>query len=287
VAGAARARLVERATNADVAELAGCLEVALVADLPEAIPDLLAALDARASQSSDVRVLMDATEPLARMLRYGDVRGTRVDTLLPPFKAILARAIVGLVPASKGLDDDAAGVLLASIQRAHAACLLLDDSAIREDWLSALRTLLDAGTAHPRLRGRACRLLLEQHRLSRDELESRTSLALSRAVEPAAAARWLEELVAGDGLFLIHHEELISMLDAWLAGLDRDAFQAELPLLRRAFSGFAAAERRALGQKLKKRQGASRTPSAVGPDYDADRAARVLPVLSTILGVDS
>ncbi|HVJ17076.1 MAG TPA: DUF5682 family protein, partial [Polyangiaceae bacterium] len=100
-------------------------------------------------------------------------------------------------------------------------------------------------------------------------------------------ARWLEGLVAGEGLFLVHHEELIATLDAWLAELQADTFQAQLPLLRRAFSGFAAAERRALGAKLK---GAGKQKpkkqADLAADLDPERAAKVVPVLATLLGVD-
>jgi hypothetical protein len=282
---AARARLVERARQAQIAELSRLVEVALVADLPGVLADLLSELDARAAQASDVRLLFDSTEPLARVIRYGDVRGARAPSMLPVFRGLLERAVVGLLPASGQLDDDAAASLLESIGRAHAACLLLDDAELKALWLDALRALLESEGAHPRLRGRACRLLLEQHRVEGPELERRANLALSPAVEPGQAARWLEGLVAGDGLFLVHHAELIATLDAWLASLSSEIFQAELPLLRRAFSSFAPAERRALAQKLKRNGTSSPRRAELHADLDPERARRVLPVLASVLGV--
>jgi hypothetical protein len=68
--------------------------------------------------------------------------------------------------------------------------------------------------------------------------------------------------------------------------LPPDVFQSELPILRRAFSGFAAAERRALSRKLRQLGGA--LPRAVEAVFvlDRERAARVFPVLATILGVE-
>jgi hypothetical protein len=201
------------------------------------------------------------------------------------FRGLLERAVVGLLPASGQLDDDAAASLLESIGRAHAACLLLDDPELKELWLDALHALLESEGAHPRLRGRACRLLLEQHRVGGPELERRASLALSPSVEPGQAARWLEGLVAGDGLFLVHHAELIATLDTWLASLSSEIFQAELPLLRRAFSSFAPAERRALAQKLKRHGTSSPRRAEARPDLDPERARRVLPVLAVVLGV--
>jgi Family of unknown function (DUF5682) len=286
MAAAARGRLRERAEAAGVDELSHLIEVARLADLPEVHADLLGALDRRAASTNDVRVLLDATEPLSRLIRYGDVRGgsERNQSIVPVFRALVERALVGLLPAATQLDDDAARSLLESLERGHAAILLLELPELETDWLAKLFELLSSDAAHPRLRGRAVRLLHERGRLTTAELERTTSLALSLANDPAAAARWLEGLVAGEGLFLVHQEALLAALDQWLAGLSSSAFQAQLPLLRRAFSDFAAAERRALAQALKTLGRAeARRPSA-GADFDVERAARALPVLELILG---
>jgi hypothetical protein len=229
--------------------------------------------------------LLAACEPLARVIRYGDVRGTSGANVEPVFRSVLERATVGLVPACIRIDDDAASTLLEALERAHSSCLLVDRAELRSDWLAALAALLGEEEAHARLRGRACRLLVEQGELDPEALERRARSSLSRAVEPSAAARFLEGLIAGEGLFLVHHPSLLSMLDAWLASLDNDVFQAELPILRRAFSRLAPAERRALGQKLKHASGSALARASASAAYDRDRAARVLPVLASVLGV--
>lgn len=286
VTEAARGRLEERAAGADVAELARLIEVARLADLPHANSGLLAALDKRAASTGDVRVLLDATEPLARLLRYGDVRAgaDEAQVIMPVFRALVERALVGLLPACTQLDDDAAASLLTSLERAHAALLLLDATTLKEDWFAELGKLHASEASHPRLRGRVVRLLLEQGKLPTEELSRLTSLALSVGADPAASARWLEGLIAGEGMFLVHHDTLLTILDEWLSQLSQDSFQTQLPLLRRAFSDFAAAERRALAQKLK--AGKSPVHTNVLPlDYDAERAALVMPVLADVLGV--
>lgn len=291
VAEAARARLDERATTADVSGLAQLLEVARLGDLPDANEALIKALDKRAAQTADVGVLLDATEPLARLIRYGDVRGgaEQARVIEPVFCALVERALSGLLPACTQLDDDAAANLLASLERAHAAILLTDQQQLKTDWLATLAKLQAAEGSHPRLRGRAVRLLLEQSRLGPEELSRLTSLALSVATDPGAASRWLEGLVAGEGMFLVHQDALLTTLDRWLSELAPEAFQAQLPLLRRAFSNFAGAERRALAQKLK--AGNSPRPANTRGDatanYDVERAARVVPVLANILGVEA
>ncbi|HEX9413645.1 MAG TPA: DUF5682 family protein, partial [Ktedonobacterales bacterium] len=67
-------------------------------------------------------------------------------------------------------------------------------------------------------------------------------------------------------------------------------------LLRRAFAGFAAPERRAMGEKLKRLRYGAAAPAALGTvgtasgsdamaRLDRARADRILPVLAHVLGV--
>jgi hypothetical protein len=61
-----------------------------------------------------------------------------------------------------------------------------------------------------------------------------------------------------------------------------------LPLLRRAFSGFQAPERRKMGEKVRHLgmdRGPGETSTPNGGDVDRERADLVLPVLAQILGV--
>jgi hypothetical protein len=284
---AATAALGERAAKAELSEVTSLVELAIVAHLPPALDVLLAALDARAAASSDVRQQMEAVLPLTRVVRYSDVRETRGADLLPVIKALFERIVVGLVPACRQLDDDAAAAMIEALGSAHSACLLLDDPSVKPDWLEALGRLADAAGVHARIGGRACRMLLEQKLLSQEELSRRTALALGRAVDPADAARFIEGLVAGEGLLLVHQEELLATLDDWLASLADDVFQAQLPLLRRAFSGLSPTERRSVAERVKRKKGtgaAAAGPRTGGEPLDEARAARVLPVLARILG---
>lgn len=284
IAAAAPVRLRERAKHASVPELAQMIELALVADLADALPGLLSELDRRAASEGDVRPLLHSTEPLARVLRYGDVRGTRAAAIQPVFKALLERALAALPVACTQLDDDAAESMIEAMERAHAACFLIEDEALESDWLLTVASLLDRPGVHPRIQGRACRLLLDRQRMPGQELERRARLALGPHVEPGIAVRWLEGLLGGDGLFLVHDEALVGTLDAWLAGLNMEVFQAQLPLLRRAFSSLNPAERRALAGSLRR----SKAPTREGfepSSFDSERARRVLPVLATVLGV--
>jgi hypothetical protein len=284
---AAKNKLAERARTADLPGLTELIERALLARLPEAIAGLCAELDTRAALCRDVRVQLDALGPLARVIRYGDVRETSTEHLRPVLNALFERALVGAPAACSQLDDEAAAGMIAALSGAQAACMLLDAAALVSEWLRCLRALADAEAVHPRIRGRACRWLLGQRALSESELSERASLALSPSLEPARAAAWIEGLIEGDGLLLVHQTELLRCLDAWLRQLSDAAFQAQLPLLRRAFAALSPAERRKVAGAIKVADGPrTRGLAPTQTDLDAARVERVLPVLAHILGVD-
>lgn len=284
---AAIAALRERAGHADLSEVTRLVELALTAGLPESLSALLSELDTRAASSSDVVQQMNALGPLARMVRYGDVRGTPVTQVFAVVKALFERIVVGLLPACSQLDEDAARSVLVALNQAHAACSLLDDAELRGDWLESLAALQRSAAAHPRLRGRATRLRLEQRMLEPGELSRQSRLELSVSVPPFEAAQWLEGLIEGEGLLLVHQEELLETVDSWLRELSPDVFVSELPLLRRAFSGLSAPERRAVAARVKHVGRGERRASSASTDehFDPERVARVLPGLARLLGV--
>ncbi|GAA4068684.1 DUF5682 family protein [Nonomuraea soli] len=111
-----------------LAELAGLVEACLVAELPGALPEVLAALSARSALDTDVTHLMAALPAMVRAQRYGDVRGTSAEGLAGIVRSMLERICVGLPVAAGGLDDDAAAALLRHVDRVHGAVALLTDT---------------------------------------------------------------------------------------------------------------------------------------------------------------
>src|SRR6185369_13229191 len=93
----------------------------------------------------------------------------------------------------------------------------------------------------------------------------------------------------GSALLLLHHDGLWSALDGWVQRLSPESFVEMLPLVRRGFARFGAAERRAMGERVKRmaHREAKRDASLAekGEEIDAARGALVFPVLSKILGV--
>ena len=285
---AATAAVRDAAAKADhLAELTELLDRAMLADLPGAVDDLLAHIQARAAVSADVRRLMDAMPPLARVARYGDVRGARAERVLPVVDNLYARIVVGLPMASASLDDDAANEMVESIERAQQAMDTLQRDDLRLAWQGALRAVMERDSVHGLVRGRCCRLLLEKGAVDEEELRRLAGLTLSPAIPAPEAAAWVAGVLRGGAQMMMVQDGLWLALDGWLAALDSETFVALLPLLRRAFADFEAPARRTMGEKVKNLHHAVATvaPEAAGGAVAEERARQVLPVLAQVLGV--
>jgi uncharacterized protein DUF5682 len=284
VLGAATAEIRTRAADAvELAEVTEAVETCLLAGLPDALADVLAALDTRAARDVDTEHLMAALPALARAGRYGDVRGTDTAALRGIADRLLARICAGLPSAAHGLDDAAATALSAGVDAVHEATALLGPEA-RDRWLTTLAALLDR-TLPPRLAGRLTRLLLDTRRLTTSDVEPALARALTPGTAPVDAAGYVEGFFAGGALLLVHDDRLLRLIDTWLTGITADAFPDVLPLLRRTFGAFAGPERRAIAERAAALTNPVASAAPVADDIDETRGAAALDVIATLLGV--
>ncbi|MGW5876851.1 DUF5682 family protein [Nocardiopsis terrae] len=281
VASAATARAVESAADAELPALTALTEQCLFAELGGALPEVLARLTDRAATDSDITHLMSALPPLARAARYGDVRGTDGARLRTVARRLLARVCVGLAPAVRGLDDDAAAVFTRAIDSTHHAAGLLGEGT--GDWTEALEALARRENVPGRIAGRANRILADAGRTGPEELRARLGLAMSPGTEPTRAAAWLEGFLQGSGLVLVHDERLLELVDTWLLGLSEDRFTAVLPLLRRTFGAFGGPERQEIGEAVTRADGGPAAPSRTRRPIDTGRAAPAVAAVTALL----
>jgi hypothetical protein len=276
-------RLVERAAAAPtVLDIASALDLALLAALADAVPPIVAVLSARAAGDPDIAHLMAALGPLAQAQRYGDVRATDLSSLSEVFDGIVVRVLAGLVPACASLDDDAAAVMIEHISGAQQALALVDHRARRRAYPEVLERLTEQA-GHGRVMGRATRVLHDTGYWTSARVEARLGRALSPGTPPATGAAFVEGFLAGSGTVLVHDRELLAIVDRWLSSLTPDAFAETVPLLRRTFGAFEAAERRQLG--LLVARGGSSVPASVGAGIDPERLAAAMVTVRHLLGL--
>ncbi len=100
-----------------------------------------------------------------------------------------------------------------------------------------------------------------------------------------SAAAWLEGFLNRSALILLHDDQVWSLVDGWLASLADGHFEGVLPIIRRSFAGFEAADRRSLGERARQTSGRGPVIDVVATEtIDLQRAALALPVLRQILG---
>jgi Family of unknown function (DUF5682) len=293
VESAASARVEKIIAEGSLAELTQAVERCLLADLPRALDGLLAQLADKAALDADVVHLMDALPALARAQRYGDVRQTDTRALSRVSEVLIVRICAGLRRAVAHLDAANAAAMRRRIDDVHTAIgLLLTESAqqdrgttssahpgVRSRWLETLAAMIDRTDVHGLLLGRIVRLLLDADRLT--DVPVRLQRALSAAVPAADKAAWVDGFFADGALLLIHDAELRRLLDEWVCQLDDSQFVDMLPLLRRTFGTFAAAERQAIAERISVRaEGLDRQHPE---DIDLELAAPAVATVDLIL----
>ncbi len=284
VRAAAAHRLLEQAQGATaLADLVHVLDRALLADLPDVIRPVVALVEAQAAHDPDVVQVIDTLGPLARALRYGDVRGTDASALRQVFDGLVIRVLAGTVMACRSLAPEAAVAMVERLAAVAAALALVDHPARRAEWPAVLTLVAERPDVHGLVQGRATRLLHDGGAWNRAHVGARLSRSLSVGTTPANGAAFVEGFLAGSGTVLVHDRELLDVIDAWVSGLPPDAFADTVPLLRRTFGAFEPAERRQLGLLLADQEAA--VPMGYGTDVDSARAAAALVTVRQMLGV--
>ncbi len=268
----------ESATQINV--MTRLLQSVLLASLGEVTPYILKRLHELATVTYDMSDLLLATPPLIEILRYGDVRRTQSDAILPVLESLVIRLCIGLKAACTQIDSDVAIELNSHIEPFHRMLPLADQPQLLERWHNTLQTLAVGKGVQPLLMGMATRFLLSDQQLTQEEATKMMGLALSNANEPLYSAHWLEGFLSGMEQMLVRDEKLFRLIDDWVVSLKPDTFEEMLPLIRRTFSTFGAPARRTLGEQIKHGKRSIQTLA-----IDEDRANRVLSLMRQLLGL--
>src|SRR5262249_32961828 len=122
IPAAAAAKVCHDANAApDLPALTTLLDATLLADLPAASQYLMHRRQDRAAVASATRHLMQALPPLARILRYGNVRQTDSAMISSIIDSLVARICIGLPAACGSLDAEAAEQMFVSLLDCNAA----------------------------------------------------------------------------------------------------------------------------------------------------------------------
>jgi hypothetical protein len=290
---AATARVQKIIDEGSLVELTQAVERCLLAGLRRALDGLLTSLTDKAALDADVVHLMDALPALARAQRYGDVRQTDTRALGKVSEVLVVRICAGLPKAVASLDATNAVTMRRRIDDVNAGIGLLAESTkhgqdsadathpdVRSRWLDTLATMVDRTDVHGLLLGRIVRLLLDADRLT--DVPVRLARALSAGVPAADKAAWVDGFFTDGALLLIHDADLRRLLDEWVNQLGEAQFIDMLPLLRRTFGTFAAAERQAIAERVARgTRNVDRQPSE---EVDLELAAPALATVDLLLG---
>ena len=281
---AANVTLKRSGETTSITELAGLIQGALVADLPETAAVCIGHLQAVAVSSSDISDLMNAISPLVRVLRYGTARRLPEDALRSLVLSIGVEINAGVRIASRGLDEDAAAARISAMEAYDEALRLFADEALTSSWRSELKKMVSDDQVTPSVAGLSLRYL---HNVRAWE-EEKVAVEFGRHTgsrQAKESGAFLEGFLRGGSEVLLQDEALLQLLDAWLCGLNETDFTDCLPLLRRSMSSFDTVARRRMLEKVQR--GRQQSPAG-GPQVATESNtafAAALPLLYRILGL--
>ncbi|MEZ4988034.1 MAG: DUF5682 family protein [Saprospiraceae bacterium] len=259
-----------------LAHLAEKMLLGLKAGLQVATGPLVRHIQDRAALTRDVPELLAAMPPLIRTIQYGDSRKTDVTALALLVSELIPRLAAGLPSATCQIDEDNATVLLHDLIATHRGLQQLALPLLDSHWWPALHQLTVYPGVAPLLNGAANRLLLDFEQLPVDKVAVNLHYALSGANTPLQIAGWLEGLLHGSGLILLHHPTLWALVNDWVAELPFDTLEQLLPQLRRTFSRFSPGERQQMLRLAQQPPPTQETTADAAPLFEADIARKLL-----------
>jgi hypothetical protein len=247
-------------------------------------------LQTEAAIASDITHLMQALPPLGNLSRYGNVRQIDTQIISHVVDGLITRICIGLPVACASLNDEAASHMYELAIAMNRVITLLQNSQYESLWHGVLTQLTNQSGIHGLLSGCCCRLLLDAGAFSSNDVETHMGLFLSVTNDANQAAKWLEGLLKGSGVVLLHDDRLWQVLDNWVTSLSPSTFDLVLPLLRRTFSTFPAPERRQMGERVKQNS----SPASLAPrnnpinhgNLDIERAEKMIPAIAQLLGIN-
>jgi hypothetical protein len=281
--GAALARMGE---TASIAGLADTVRRCLLADLGEAAERCIALLQAAAVNAADIVGLLRAVPPLVSILRYGTARKMPKEALSALATALAVEVNAGIGLACGGLDDKTSGEMLDAMAEFDQALLLLDDAHLSEEWHRRLEALVDAPSVVPPVAGLALRRLYDRRLLPEAAIAAAFARSLSPTRPPKDVGSWLQGFLGSNADVILHDAALFGLIDAWLAEQREEDFTEILPMLRRGFGGFGAAERKRLLAQVDKGRTTGPAAQSAAVSAEVPGFAAALPLLLQILGLN-
>lgn len=282
-AAVAQATAGGTASSAPVPLLARLVRGCLLADLPAAAELCIARLQAAAIDTADVLALMRAVPEIVSILRYGTARSLAAEPLATLARSMIVEVTAGILIAVRGLDEEAAEQMRTAMAAFDAALVLMADAQLLEQWNGRLCAMAGGDHAAPLAAGLALRRLHDRAVIAPESVATSLSRALSPAIPPQQAGYWLEGFLDGNGDILLHDRELLDVVDAWMCARQEEEFLEILPMLRRAFAGFAMPSRRRLLAEVTTAPGGLRPSSEGGSAMSGPGFAAAKPLLLTIL----
>lgn len=245
----------------DMSLLGELLEHALKAGMDQLFEDLAQKIRELCLEVEETERLALLLRPLISGLSYGNLHGFSTSHCQNLISLILPRLVYNFGGQCGGIQVEKAQKMVQVFALINSYFYHFQDEELKAGWKDqVLRFRTDPAT-HPILRGRASFVAIDEGCISEEELGNSLRLECDPAAGAIPAARWIEGFLIGSSAFYLIREELIRILDVWVADLGEEDFKEVLPLLRRSFSQVSYAENLRIFTKIRKLEEKDHAPA--------------------------
>ncbi|MDR2916957.1 MAG: DUF5682 family protein [Tannerella sp.] len=233
----------------DVSLAAKIVRQACECQLTNIFENALSILQRLLVDSENFIEMVDATDELSVLIRFGDIRQFNLDPLIPILQQLFLRASLLLVDASS-CDDKAANGIARAINTMEIISQHQYETVDVETWQKELKKLAWRDDLNTKLSGVAFSILLEHNLANEEDCAKEVSRRLSPGVPADLGAGWFEGLSGRNRYALLSRISLWRELDKYVSQLDDDAFYRSVVFLRRAFGSFEPNQKNSIAELL-------------------------------------
>ncbi len=216
--------------------------------LSNALDRFVVLLQSATIDSKDFHGFCACIDNLSTIITYKDLRKVSVDNIEEILKQLYLKALLCFNEACDCPDTEV-GSMMNNINILDQASKVYDYLDV-EMFLEEVIGISNDYTVNQFLAGYCTSILLERGKLTPFEAESAISYHLSRGMDQAKAANWLEGFCMKNHYQLILNINIWQILNSYIESLDIEEFKPVLLFLRRAFANFTPNEKDSIVENL-------------------------------------
>ncbi len=217
--------------------------------LSNTFQEFIIILQSATIENTDFIGFINCMNHLTKVIAYGDLRKISTDFLHDILKTLYLKTVL-LAEENSNCQDDKVKDMMKGydlLQQMSIDFPFIDATL----WYETLEHISNNLFIHQFLSGYATAILLEQGKLSPEDIEQKISFYFSKGLDGFQTANWLEGFCMKNRYQLLLNLNIWKQFDVYIKTLSLEEFKRVVLFLRRAFANFNSNEKNSIVDNLK------------------------------------